>query len=96
MESICSSGDWNKGCNCAADPWTYRTDTGDETGKIVEDAELPEEKLGWILVMIDHRDNISYPTYYWSETTKHWIYDCFGIDTNWLRKHLVAWAEIRR
>jgi len=28
--------------SCAAYPWTYRTTTGDETGEVVESAELPK------------------------------------------------------
>ena len=87
--------------SCAASPWTWRTDTGDATGKVVEDAELPEKtgkKLFWLDCMItDGRDYI--------ETAEVWIDGKTGRqwgDTeanvfadDYLRNCLIAYAEIQ-
>jgi len=71
--------------SCAAGRWIYRTDTGDETGKVVESAEYPV-KEGWYLCMADN---------YVGYLLLHRSDKCNANRTN-LRKHLIAYAEIRR
>ena len=70
---------------CAAGPFHYRTDTGDKHGKVVESAELPELKkdhLGWF--RYEHEFLlVIHPTSKVAQVTDD------------LRKHLIAYAEIR-
>ena len=93
----------NKGC--ATGKWHYRTDTGDETGKVVESAELPE-KGKWKRYLIHVNDECigveperqpSYCVLYGSEQGfDGWCLDRDELVTDdWLRKHLIAWAEIK-
>ena len=91
--------------SCAASPFTYRTDTGDEHGKVVEDAELPERDIHenhFFLLWFD--DDNSSPFELAKLRANIWIYNPGSIenvtknqvaDITWLRKHLIAWAEIR-
>lgn len=80
--------------SCAASPWHYRTDTGDEHGKVVESAELPVGNEVRYLALVDSPHNRE-TIIYWSEGS--WYIDCGTMDCKhgWLLKHLIAWAEIR-
>jgi hypothetical protein len=89
--------------SCAAGPWTYRTDTGDKKGQVVESAELPsDDKCGYYIALLDYGDEDS-PYYELMiavpnrETLKFELHFTDKNPTNetWLRKHLIAWAEIR-
>ena len=96
---------WDAGIeNCAASPWTWRTDTGDATGKVVENAELPEGKEEDPWCMLFHCGNFKYQEdfYVVAET----MYRGLGNEKvlslgggvreeDWLRKHLIAYAEIQ-
>lgn len=46
--------------SCAAGPWTYRTDTGDEHGKVYWDDKLPEKKVDGVLILIIISNLIAY------------------------------------
>ena len=72
---------------CAASPWTYRTDTGDEHGKVVESAELPEEGRPLLVTMTDEDNQSSYCV-----TTISWRSD---EHRDFYRKYLIAWAVIQ-
>lgn len=86
---------------CAAGPWTYRTDTGDEKGKVVESADLSEKS---ILAQID---TLILPTFLYRKGPCFYavrielrlndnepVERLMVISFDWLRKHLKAFAEI--
>ena len=73
--------------SCAAGPWIYRTDTGDETGKVVESAELPKGKDDtWFLMLYGFDDQcMGLATI--NDIEKQ---------PKWFRLHCKAYAEIRK
>jgi len=99
--------------SCATTPWTYRTDTGDEHGKVVESAELPEkisskEILGDFNIIPENLCNFNrYGTFQWYDQEPEeynnagfdihdWYVAGEQVTDDWLRKHLIAWAEINK
>ena len=90
----CADEGERKQLSCAAGPWTYRTDTGDETGKVVESAELPEGGGLFLVILVDYQVNgkkiFTYKVIDSNGLSKdsHYVYN--------LQYNLIAWAEIRR
>ena len=92
----------NKGiASCAAGPWTYRTDTGDATGKVVETAELPklEKNIPLLILTKEKNYGTEYGILYYDELDivepgYHWSVDLIMVSEDWLREHLIAYAEI--
>ena len=79
--------------SCAASPWIFRTDTGDKTGKVVEDAELPEigpEKNYLVL-------NVTKPKRCGLDIIKglRWVGEISKVNIGWLSKNCIAYAEIQ-
>lgn len=88
--------------SCAAGPWVYRTDTGDEHGKVMEDAELPK------------KDGETEPHYIFKLKAGYhsWVYALFYVvnrlgnlyfysadleySDDYLKGIVIAWAEVRR
>ena len=89
--------------SCAASPWTYRTITGDETGKVVEGMDLPERteaEKNWDPLLIKFRPEGGECARPFAKLLQYmigtWHIQGYGNVTDaWLRKHLIAWAEIR-
>jgi len=97
--------------SCASSPWIYRTDTGDEYGKVVESAELPADNLNCeqfsdnedksYLGEIRHQDGsggfriVEFGEPDPEDDEINYYIDHGWIKTDWLRKHLIAYAEIR-
>lgn len=84
------------GSQSAASPWTYRTDTGDEHGKVVESAELPEKDSKKVFIGKFKGMIYKYEIILWGKYGGMYLVCGAGRDFNWLRKHLIAYAEIRR
>lgn len=84
---------------CAASQWHSRTDTQGLDGEVVEDAELPEKVPDVeYLAMLRREDGGHFVVYGWDYQAEEW-FDQFlfqsGPSDEWLRKHLIAWAEVR-
>ena len=73
--------------SCATGPFIYRTDTGDETGKVVEDTGLPKGKDDtWFLMLYGFDDQcMGLATI--NDIEKQ---------PKWFRLHCKAYAEIRK
>lgn len=85
--------------SCAASPWTYRTDTGDRHGKVVESAELPEKPREDYLFLFSFPASctrVVVGTFTPSFAHAPWIMDGGKTFTEEeFRKHLIAYAEIQ-
>lgn len=88
---------------CATGPWHYRTDTGDEHGKVVESAELPEKDYTRELLFKFKRlswegfyHEVAHVASHIDETEIFVMGRGRYKSDNWLYKNLIAWAKIRK
>ena len=79
--------------SCAAGPWVYRTDTGDETGKVVESAGFPKNQDKLYLLLTKGKDILILDSRYGD-----WIIKGSGstVTIEWLQRNVIAFAEVKR